>query len=61
MEAFLDALVNHERSGVPAGAGVAGPAGFNLARMRRLLTALGEPHQQLKVVHVAGARFGSLA
>ncbi len=29
---------------------------FNLDRMRRLLTLLGNPHEQLKIVHVAGTK-----
>jgi dihydrofolate synthase/folylpolyglutamate synthase len=32
------------------------PETFNLDRMRRLLKALGEPHKQLRFVHIAGTK-----
>ena len=34
----------------------AAPAAFGLARMRRLLAAVGNPHHALPVVHVAGTK-----
>jgi hypothetical protein len=45
IDAFLAPFKNHERTGVPAGAGTArGSDGFDLARMHRLLAALSNPH-----------------
>jgi len=49
--AWLDQRINFERT--PPGA-VAAP--FGLARMRRLLAAVGAPHERLPVVHVAGTK-----
>lgn len=40
---FLDSLKNYEKLGVPKGAGTESLDGFDLARMRRLLVALGDP------------------
>jgi dihydrofolate synthase/folylpolyglutamate synthase len=48
--AWLDRRVNYER-GLPAGQG-----SFGLARMRRLLAAIGSPQENLPVVHVAGTK-----
>lgn len=47
--AWLDRRINFER--VPPGA-----TGLGLARMRRLLAAVGSPHRDLPVVHVAGTK-----
>jgi dihydrofolate synthase/folylpolyglutamate synthase len=49
---WLDARVNYERT--PAAAN--STATFSLARMRRLLHALGDPHLRCPVVHVAGTK-----
>ncbi|MFM8377976.1 MAG: bifunctional folylpolyglutamate synthase/dihydrofolate synthase [Planctomycetia bacterium] len=46
---WLDRRLNYER--VAAGHGT-----FALARMRRLLEAVGSPHEQVPVVHVAGTK-----
>ena len=48
--AWLDRRVNYER-GLPAGQG-----SFGLARMRRLLAAIGSPQEKIPVVHVAGTK-----
>ena len=59
IDAFLSRFKNHERTGVPAGAGVegGGSAAFDLSRMRRLLSALGDPHLAgYDVIHVAGTK-----
>ena len=49
---FLNSLTNYER--------VIGSrytaTNFNLARMNRLLSALGNPHRKLKTVHVVGSK-----
>lgn len=50
--AWLDRRINFERV-MPA---AATPGTFGLARVRRLLTALGNPHHQFPVVHVAGTK-----
>jgi len=49
--AWLDRRINFERT--PPG-GTA--ATFSLARVRRLMDAVGAPHQRLQVVHVAGTK-----
>ncbi len=51
--AWLDRRLNFERTapGDPAGRGV-----FGLARMRRLLAGLGDPHHRVPAVHVAGTK-----
>ncbi len=49
---FLDSMVNHERM---ARVGYT-PRNFNLARMSRLLAGLGNPHRELKSVHIAGTK-----
>ena len=56
-DAFLASLVDHEKRGVPRGAGAAGSAtAFPLERMHALLAALGDPHTRLPVIHVAGSK-----
>jgi len=50
--AWLDARIDYERT-PPAEPAV---AAFGLGRMRRLLRALGNPHERLPVVHVAGTK-----
>lgn len=55
--AWLARLEDHERAGVPRGAGVAGaPGAFDLSRMRALLDALGRPQDRLRAVHVVGTK-----
>ncbi|MFM8986164.1 MAG: bifunctional folylpolyglutamate synthase/dihydrofolate synthase [Planctomycetia bacterium] len=49
--AWLDRRINFERT--PPG-GTAAP--FGLARVRRLMAAVGAPHERLPVVHVAGTK-----
>ncbi len=49
---WLDARVNYERT--PAAAN--STSTFSLARMRRLLHDLGDPHRRCPVVHVAGTK-----
>jgi hypothetical protein len=58
MDAFLARFKNHEQSGVPAGAGVETDTGarFDLARMRRLLSVLGNPQKGYPMIHVAGTK-----
>jgi len=51
--AWLESRVNYERT-VPTGPG--GAESFGLLRMRQLLTAIGNPHTTLRVVHVAGTK-----
>ena len=48
--AWLERRINFERT-IPAGR-----QSFGLARMRRLLAAVGRPHERLPVVHVAGTK-----
>jgi folylpolyglutamate synthase/dihydrofolate synthase len=66
-QAFLAGLIDYEKLGVPKSAGVGSSsssptgssssnAGFDLRVMRQLLAELGNPQQQLKVVHVAGTK-----
>jgi dihydrofolate synthase/folylpolyglutamate synthase len=50
--AWLDRRINFERA-VPASAA---PGTFGLTRVRRLLAAIGDPHHQFPVVHVAGTK-----
>ena len=50
--AWLDRRVNFER--VPPVGG--GASTFGLAGMRRLLAAVGSPHERVPVVHVAGTK-----
>lgn len=50
--AYLDSLTNYERvSGARYN-----PTNFGLARMNRLLAAVGNPHRQFKSVHIAGSK-----
>ena len=50
--AYLESLIDYERT--PAGAAAARL--WNLDRMRHALAALGNPHQQLRCVHIAGTK-----
>jgi len=50
--AWLDRRLNFERA-MPA---TAAPGTFGLARVRRLLAAVGNPHHRFPVVHVAGTK-----
>lgn len=50
--AWLDRRINFERV-VPA---TASPGTFGLGRVRRLLAAVGNPHESFPVVHVAGTK-----
>lgn len=50
--AWLDRRINFERS-VPT---AAPPGTFGLTRVRRLLAAVGHPHREFPVVHVAGTK-----
>jgi folylpolyglutamate synthase/dihydropteroate synthase len=58
MDAFLAPFKNHERTGIPKGAGVESNTAerFDLARMHGLLAALGNPHVSYPVIHVAGTK-----
>lgn len=57
IDAFLSPFKNHERTGIPKGAGTAqGTDGFDMTRMRRLLKALSDPHLGYPVIHVAGTK-----
>jgi dihydrofolate synthase / folylpolyglutamate synthase len=49
--AWLDRRINYERAMPTSSCG-----SFGLARMRRLLAAIGSPHERLSVVHVAGTK-----
>lgn len=49
--AFLYGRLNYERVGMPRI-----PAELRLGRVRRLLRKLGDPHEALKIVHVAGTK-----
>ena len=49
-------FVNHERSGVPRGAGTNTTDGFDLGRMHRLLKDFGDPHVAYTTVHVSGTK-----
>jgi dihydrofolate synthase/folylpolyglutamate synthase len=48
---YLYGRLNYERLGMPKGS-----AELRLGRMRRLLRRLGDPHEALKIVHVAGTK-----
>jgi dihydrofolate synthase / folylpolyglutamate synthase len=48
---FLFGRLNYERTGMPRL-----PTELRLGRMRRLLRLLGDPHQSLQIVHVAGTK-----
>jgi dihydrofolate synthase / folylpolyglutamate synthase len=49
---YLDSLTNYER--VPGFQYI--PANFGLARMNRILAALGNPHRAFKSIHIAGTK-----
>ncbi|WP_169975985.1 bifunctional folylpolyglutamate synthase/dihydrofolate synthase [Tautonia rosea] len=49
----LYARLDYERVGMPASAS---STELRLGRMRRLLRRLGDPHQRLRIVHVAGTK-----
>ncbi len=49
---YLDSLVNYERAPRMQYT----PNNFNLARMNRLLSALGNPHRSFKSIHIAGTK-----
>ncbi len=49
---YLSSAVNYERT--PLTAEVA--SGFTLGRMQRLLAAMGNPHRNIKTVHIAGTK-----
>ncbi|XP_065626273.1 dihydrofolate synthetase isoform X2 [Quercus suber] len=53
---YMDSLKNHEKVGVPKGAGTDSDDGFDLGRMRRLMERLGNPQSQFKAVHIAGTK-----
>jgi dihydrofolate synthase/folylpolyglutamate synthase len=48
---YLYGRLNYERLGMPRGS-----AELRLGRMRRLLRKLGDPHESLKIIHVAGTK-----
>ncbi len=48
---FLYGRLNYERVGMPRI-----PSELRLGRMRRLLRRLGDPHEAMKIVHVAGTK-----
>ena len=48
---YLYGRLNYERLGMPRGT-----AELRLGRMRRLLRRLGDPHESLRIVHVAGTK-----
>ena len=48
---YLYGRLNYERLGMPKGS-----AELRLGRMRRLLRRLGDPHESLRIVHVAGTK-----
>ncbi|KAJ9539606.1 hypothetical protein OSB04_026112 [Centaurea solstitialis] len=54
--AYLDSLKNHEKSGVPKGAGTDSDDGFDLGRMKRLMQSLGNPQSKYKAIHIAGTK-----
>ncbi|XP_076916264.1 dihydrofolate synthetase-like [Bidens hawaiensis] len=53
---YLNNLKNHEKSGVPKGAGTDSDDGFDLGRMRRLMQSLGNPQSKYKAIHIAGTK-----
>ncbi|CAO2821265.1 unnamed protein product [Amaranthus hypochondriacus] len=53
---YLDRLKNYEKSGVPKNAGTETDDGFDLGRMKRLMSLLGNPQSMYKTVHVAGTK-----
>ncbi len=48
---YLYGRLNYERLGMPRGS-----AELRLGRMRRLLRRLGDPHEGLRIVHIAGTK-----
>jgi dihydrofolate synthase/folylpolyglutamate synthase len=48
---YLYGRLNYERLGMPRGS-----AELRLGRMRRLLRKLGDPHEALRIIHVAGTK-----
>lgn len=48
---FLYGRLNYERSGLPRGS-----HGLGLGRMRRLMRKLGDPQNQLQIIHTAGTK-----
>ncbi|TYJ07003.1 hypothetical protein E1A91_A12G273600v1 [Gossypium mustelinum] len=53
---FIYSLKNYEKSGVPKDAGTDSDDGFDLGRMKRLMTRLGNPLSKFKSVHIAGTK-----
>ncbi|KAK9059159.1 hypothetical protein SSX86_021778 [Deinandra increscens subsp. villosa] len=53
---YLNNLKNHEKSGVPKGAGTDSDDGFDLGRMTRLMQSLGNPQSKYKAIHIAGTK-----
>ncbi|KAG9448401.1 hypothetical protein H6P81_014529 [Aristolochia fimbriata] len=53
---YLENLKNHEKYGVPKGAGTDSDEGFDLGRMNRLMERLGNPQSKFKAVHIAGTK-----
>ncbi|XP_076942527.1 dihydrofolate synthetase-like [Bidens hawaiensis] len=53
---YLNNLKNHEKSGVPKGAGTDSEDGFDLGRMKRLMQSLGNPQSKYKAIHIAGTK-----
>ena len=49
-------FVNHEKSGVPRGAGTDATDGFDLGRMHRLLRDFDDPHRAYNTIHVSGTK-----
>ena len=49
-------FVNHEKSGVPRGAGTNTTDGFDLGRMHRLLRDFDDPHRAYNTIHVSGTK-----
>ena len=49
-------FVNHEKSGVPRGAGTDTTDGFDLGRMHRLLRDFDDPHRAYNTIHVSGTK-----
>ena len=50
---YLDRLKNYEKSGVPKNAGTETDDGFDLGRMKRLMSLLGNPQSMYKVLFLA--------
>ncbi|OAE28406.1 hypothetical protein AXG93_4027s1280 [Marchantia polymorpha subsp. ruderalis] len=56
VEEYLNSFKNFEKDGVPKGAGTGSDEGFDLGRMSRLLSTIGDPISKYQVVHVAGTK-----